>query len=201
MSVSLRPGKRALSVARTLHIYVSMALLLLMLFFAFTGITLNHPDWFGASNAMREETEQPLPDFLLPVEADSADWQEAAAHWLASEWQASRQQVEVSEDELLLVQKGPGRYRSVVLDTEAAVVVAESLDYGLVALLNDLHKGRNSGAVWSWVIDLSAVLMLLFSLTGAFLLLPQKRRLKRSLGYMTAVSSVSIAIYWLFIPT
>ncbi len=56
MSVSLRPGKRALSVARTLHIYVSMALLLLMLFFAFTGITLNHPDWFGASNAIREET-------------------------------------------------------------------------------------------------------------------------------------------------
>ncbi|WP_372872924.1 PepSY-associated TM helix domain-containing protein [Shewanella sp.] len=201
MSILFRPGKRLLSITRTLHIYVSMALLLLMLFFAFTGITLNHPDWFGASKALREETEQPLPDFLLPVEADSADWQEAAAHWLASEWQASRQQVEVSEDELLLVQKGPGRYRSVLLDTEAAVVVAECLDYGLMAVLNDLHKGRNSGAVWSWVIDLSAVLMLLFSLTGAFLLLPQKRRLKRSLGYMTLVSSVCIAIYWLFIPT
>lgn len=201
MSILFRPGKRLLSITRTLHIYVSMALLLLMLFFAFTGITLNHPDWFGASNALREKTEQPLPDFLLPVEADSADWQEAAAHWLASEWQASRQQVEVSEDELLLVQKGPGRYRSVLLDTEAAVVVAECLDYGLMAVLNDLHKGRNSGAVWSWVIDLSAVLMLLFSLTGAFLLLPQKRRLKRSLGYMTLVSSVCIAIYWLFIPT
>lgn len=201
MASLLRPGKRSLSLARTLHIYVSMALLLLMLFFAFTGITLNHPDWFGATSAERQEDEHPLPDFLLPVAADSSDWQEAAAHWLASEWQASRADIEVSEDELLLVQKGPGRYRSVVLDTEAARVFSESHDYGLIALLNDLHKGRNSGAVWSWVIDISAILMLLFSLTGAFLLLPQKRRLKRSLGYMTLVSSLCVAIYWLSIPS
>jgi len=24
---------------------------------------------------------------------------------------------------------------------------------GFVALMNDLHKGRDSGRVWSWVID------------------------------------------------
>ncbi|QYJ74577.1 PepSY-associated TM helix domain-containing protein [Shewanella sp. FJAT-52076] len=200
MSVSLRPSKKALSIARTLHVYVSMALLLLMLFFAFTGITLNHPDWFGASNASSHTESLALPDFLLPIAADDQDWQEAAAHWMASQWQGQRQQIEVSVDELVLVQKGPGRYRTILLDTEMAEVQVESLDYGLVAVLNDLHKGRNSGGIWSLVIDASAILMLLFSLTGAFLLLPQSRRLKRSLGYMGGVTAACVAIYWLSIP-
>lgn len=119
---------------------------------------------------------------------------------MASQWQGQRQQVEVSIDELVLIQKGPGRYRTVLLDTEMAQVQVESLDYGLVAVLNDLHKGRNSGGIWSLVIDASAILMLLFSLTGAFLLLPQSRRLKRSLGYMGGVTAACVAIYWLSIP-
>lgn len=200
MSVSLRPGKKALSVARTLHVYVSMALLLLMLFFALTGITLNHPDWFGASSADTQRDVTPLPAFLVPVEASSARWQDNAAHWMASNWQGNRAEVEISDDELVLVQKGPGRYRTITLLSEAQQVEIETLDYGLVAVLNDLHKGRSTGPVWSLVIDISALLMLIFSLTGAFLLLPQQRRLKRSLGYMTAVSASCLLIYFWFIP-
>ena len=38
--------------------------------------------------------------------------------------------------------------------------------FGLVAVINDLHKGCDSGSGWSVVIDLSAVLMVLVSLTG-----------------------------------
>ena len=32
---------------RWLHIYVSMFGLAAVLFFSVTGLTLNHPDWFG----------------------------------------------------------------------------------------------------------------------------------------------------------
>ena len=38
---------------------------------------------------------------------------------------------------------------------------------GFFAVLNDLHKGRDTGSAWARVIDLSAVLMTLVSLTGA----------------------------------
>ena len=41
---------------------------------------------------------------------------------------------------------------------------------GWVAVLNDLHKGRDSGRGWSVVIDVSAVLLTLVSLTGLLLL-------------------------------
>jgi len=48
---------------------------------------------------------------------------------------------------------------------------------GLAAVLNDLHKGRDSGKAWGWVIDASAVFMTFVSLTGIVLLLfLQKRR-------------------------
>ena len=32
---------------RTLHTYVTMFALILIVFFSFTGIVLNHPGWFG----------------------------------------------------------------------------------------------------------------------------------------------------------
>ncbi len=42
--------------------------------------------------------------------------------------------------------------------------------FSLVAVLNDLHKGRDTGKKWSAVIDFSAVLMTLVSLTGLTLI-------------------------------
>jgi hypothetical protein len=49
---------------------------------------------------------------------------------------------------------------------------------GLFAVLNDLHKGRDSGTAWGVLIDISAVLMTLVSLSGMLLIFfLQKKRL------------------------
>ena len=44
---------RVHTVLRWLHIYTSMVSLLVVLFFAATGVTLNHPDWLAT-----ERTEE-----------------------------------------------------------------------------------------------------------------------------------------------
>ena len=41
---------------------------------------------------------------------------------------------------------------------------------GAVAYLNDLHKGRNTGTVWFWFLDIFSVACVVFSLTGLWLL-------------------------------
>ena len=41
---------------------------------------------------------------------------------------------------------------------------------GLAALVNDLHKGRDTGGVWRAAIDVSAALLVFISLTGLVLL-------------------------------
>ena len=42
---------------RWLHIYVSMFSMAVVLFFSVTGLTLNHPDWFGAGAERVVEAE------------------------------------------------------------------------------------------------------------------------------------------------
>ncbi len=46
----------------------------------------------------------------------------------------------------------------------------ERTDRGWISYLNDLHKGRHTGAAWSWFIDIFAAAALVFSITGLFIL-------------------------------
>lgn len=41
---------------------------------------------------------------------------------------------------------------------------------GFAALINDLHKGRDTGGVWKAVIDIAAALLVVISFTGLILL-------------------------------
>lgn len=69
---------------------------------------------------------------------------------------------------------GPGYHAAVFIDIVERMVEIEATNYGLVAQLNDLHKGRNCGEVWKWFIDISAALVVVFVITGVCLLLPKK---------------------------
>ena len=71
---------------------------------------------------------------------------------------------------------------------------------GLAAILNDLHKGRDSGKAWGWVIDASAVFMTFVSVTGIVLLLfLQKRRFSGVMAFAVGAVLCSI-IYMLWTP-
>ena len=50
-----RPGikQKVAKAARWLHIYLSMVSFGIVLFFAVTGLTLNHPDWFASAMKTR----------------------------------------------------------------------------------------------------------------------------------------------------
>ena len=53
----------------------------------------------------------------------------------------------------------------------------EVTDRGWIAYLNDLHKGRHTGAAWSWFLDVFAVAAIVFCVSGLLLLqLHSKRR-------------------------
>ncbi|MGL6067306.1 MAG: PepSY-associated TM helix domain-containing protein, partial [Sediminibacterium sp.] len=69
---------------------------------------------------------------------------------------------------------------------------------GLIGFFNDLHKGRDTGKTWLWIIDISAILMTLISLTGLVLLLFLKKR--RNAGLLLAIVGLIVVIlfYWVF---
>ncbi len=78
-----------------------------------------------------------------------------------------------------------------------------NLDYqtgGVMSLIGDLHKGRHTGEAWSWVIDISAVLMIIFAITGLFILF-QNRKKRTSGLWLTLFGVVTpLVIYLVWVP-
>lgn len=172
---------------RLIHIYTSMLMLLIMLFFTVTGFTLNHRNWLPDAPPA-EVTELSLPQEFHQIEAwQATPFQQAerVRQWLQQHHGVRGNQVSFdwqSEELLLLVDvKRPGGYSMAEVLPEEGLVVLEHQFYGVTAVLNDLHMGRYSGWLWSVFIDLSALLMLLFTLTGLWLVIPQKKRRQRLL--------------------
>jgi hypothetical protein len=181
--------KWSANTSRWLHIYLSMISFAIVFFFAVTGITLNHPDWFGAGvsrtaalkgSLRREWLAGPAPAKLEIVESLRA------RHGVRGALSDFR----VEEAQLAVSFKGPGYAADAFVDRATGSYEMTVTTMGLVAVLNDLHKGRDTGAGWSWVIDISAALLVLVSVTGMWLLwFVQKRRVS---GYV--VSAVGLVV-------
>ena len=156
--------------------WISAAVCLVgMLLFAGTGITLNHAaDIKAEPKTISRDGE--VPANLLPVlksaEAAEGELPAAVRQWLSSEMKvkAPAGPVEWSPGEAYVALPGPGSDGWVTLDTETGAVAYERTDRGWIAYLNDLHKGRNTGAAWAWFIDIFAVACVVFSITGLLLL-------------------------------
>lgn len=157
--------------------WISAAVSLIgMLLFAITGVTLNHagqieaepkvvsrkatlpPDLLAVLAKGPEEGKRPLPVQLEPfldksVGADVAGRQ--------GEW---------SPEEVYIALARPGGDAWVSIDRETGAIEHEKTTRGVVSLLNDLHKGRNSGKAWSWFIDIFAGACVVFTVTGLVLL-------------------------------
>src|SRR5258708_35435698 len=87
---------------------------------------------------------------------------------------------EEEADQLRIVFKRPGfRAEATVVRADGRVTLSTE-ERGTAALLTDLHKGASAGNGWKWVIDGTAVLLGLGSLTGLILWISLPRR--RPLG-------------------
>lgn len=176
-----RAKKRAQARARFLREvvrwhWISAAICLIgMLLFAATGITLNHAGDIKAEPKTITR-DGALPAALLPAlktaEAGQGELPAATRRWLADEMdvKAPAGPVEWSPGEAYVALPGPGSDGWVTLDTETGAVAYERTDRGWIAYLNDLHKGRNTGAAWSWFIDIFSVGCIVFCVTGLLLL-------------------------------
>ena len=70
------------------------------------------------------------------------------------------------------------------------------LRLGFVAIINDLHKGRDAPGSWKWVIDVSAGLLVLVSITGLGIQLFQRKRRTRALVFAALGLVLTIVVVW-----
>lgn len=182
--------------------WISSALCLAgMLLFAVTGITLNHAGQIEARPSVHTLEEQ-MPDTLLaqldaPADALPVDvrrWLERTVgkrlDWRNLEW---------SDDELYLPLPRPGGDGWLSVDLDSGELLYEVTDRGWIAYFNDLHKGRHTGVLWSWFIDGFAVVCVVFSLTGLWLLVRQAGRQAWTWPLTLAGALIPLLVMLLFI--
>jgi uncharacterized protein len=192
-----RLGLRLAAFVRWLHTYLSMFGLAALLFFSLTGITLNHPRLFFDGVAASVEARGQL----------DADW--VGGGGSASDPRAAIRKLEVvehlrgahglrgalasfttDEDECVVTFKGPGYSADAFIRRSDGSYRVTEERRGVFAVLNDLHKGRDTGPVWSAVVDISAALTAMASVTGLLLLFYIKRR--RALGLLSALVGAAL---------
>ena len=167
--------RQAMILSRWLHIYLSMASFGILFFFAITGLTLNHADWF----AKQQHTVQirgSMDKKYLGKDVGRLEIVEQlrSAHGIHGAVKDFR----VEDTDCSVSFKGPGYAADVLIDRATGRYELTETRMGFFAVLNDLHKGRDSGDTWAVIIDISAVLMTLVSLTGLLLIFfLQKKRL------------------------
>ncbi|MGI1679864.1 MAG: PepSY-associated TM helix domain-containing protein [Cellvibrionaceae bacterium] len=196
------------SYSRVIHIYLSTCLFTLLILFCMTGIVLNHLDWLdGTSNDGSVEEVLTKEIFNTGASDEHQALSDISLNGikeiLNDKYQLSAvSAIEYDDDmgEIILDYKIPGGYASAVIDTNEKIMMIDYRQGSAWSIMGDLHKGRHSGVAWSWVIDISAALMVLFSLTGLIILFQNKKHRMKAFMFSVAGTTTPIVIYILFVP-
>jgi hypothetical protein len=174
-----------------------MASFAILLFFAVTGLTLNHQDWFNGQQTARQYHGVMQAKW---VNGEAAKLEIVKQLRRAHHIQAALSDFRVDDAQCEVSFKGPGYEADTFIDRQTGRYEVTETRQGFVAILNDLHKGRDSGKAWSIVVDLSALLMTLVSLTGFTLIFFLQKRRSWGLLLFAIGGLVFYLIYLFFVP-
>ena len=188
-------------ISRWLHIYLSMVSFAIVLFFAVTGLTLNHADWFTNTEKTIRSTGQMPHEWLHPSKGAEPAKLEIVEYLRSSnKLHGAVSDFHVEDNQVSVSFKAPGYTADAFIDRDTNHYDVVEVRNGFIAVINDLHKGRDTGKVWSGLIDASAILLTLVSLTGLLLLFFVYKRRTSGLILATAATAVCYLIYVRFVP-
>ncbi|WP_309573318.1 PepSY-associated TM helix domain-containing protein [Deinococcus sp.] len=202
VSTGARPARRARNsraqanvTLRWLHTYTSMISLLVVLFFALTGITLNHPDWVFGTSDVKSTLTGSMPSGW--IQNGAVNWLTVAETLRADQnlkGRAGETRFDGNEADIAFV--GPGYSADTVIDASTGKYTVNVLQQGGVAVMNDLHRGRDTGGAWKWVIDLSGGILAVVAFTGIGILLYLKKTRNQALTVMGIATVIVIGLAW-----
>jgi hypothetical protein len=193
--------KRTAAISRWLHIYLSMVSFVIILFFAVTGLTLNHADWFDGKEQVKKFTGQVQLKWVKVK--DTA----AIAKFEIVELLKHRHNIRgevsdfiIDDSQCSVTFKGPGYSADAFINRDNGEYKLTETSSGLVAVINDLHKGRDTGKKWSYLIDVAAIFMSLVSLTGIVMICFMKKKRLNSFILIAGGTLVCYLLYHFLVP-
>jgi hypothetical protein len=183
--------------SRVIHVYTSMIALVVVLFFAATGLTLNHPGWTFGDDPTTTTTSGTFP-FATELVAD--DGTAAGVDFLSiAEYVRDDYGVVGSVDSFdetngqgSIAFVNPGYRADLLFDVATGTFDLTVEQEGWVAVVNDLHKGRSTGGAWKWLIDVSAGFLIVVSVTGLVMQFFLKKR--RRSAFVAAGAGLAVVL-------
>lgn len=173
----------------------------ILLFFAVTGLTLNHTEWFADQqvtktfNGNLNTSWVKGKDSATIAKLDIVEFvrKQHSIGGAVSEFTTDEYQCAISFS-------GPGYSADVFVNREDGSYEISETTTGLFGIINDLHKGRDSGKAWKLLIDISAILMTIVSLSGLVMLFFLKKKRVAGILLMLIGTLVSLLVYMIWVP-
>jgi hypothetical protein len=179
-----------------LHIYISMAGFSLVLLFAITGLTLNHQDFgWGDPKLTSSQIDMPM-ELLTNPDRTAIGNQIRGALGIRSQMTDYHEDA----DQIQVTFAVPGRRSTVTIDRANGKAEVEAVNRGVLGKIDDLHKGFDSGPVWYWLIDITAVILTISSISGMITLLSLRARRRSGFVVGSLAVAMLIAIYFVWVP-
>jgi hypothetical protein len=182
---------------RLWHGYLSAFAFIALLFFAVTGVALNHPNWFGA----RAPRSPPVDFSITPSQVQALRTAQSPGE-LLMQIAAEKTTLygEFKDGALTMDQvftrlrgaRGSSDLRANLKDATVAVTVERATT---VALLNALHRGETAGAAWQAYIDIVGGILIVMSLAGYVIFLCMSTRVKTALTITGASILVTVVLF------
>ncbi|PCI58684.1 MAG: hypothetical protein COB34_04700 [Methylophilaceae bacterium] len=203
MRHSVQFKKQFFVISRWLHIYVAMTFFTLLLFFCVTGITLNHTDWFKDKSNTQIHTLTLPKNVLLTLQAEDTPELASTQAFIEAETKLANPRsidMDIDAGEISFDYPLPAGYAFITVYIASGKVEVEHKEGSLIMLLNDLHKGRHTGIAWSWVIDITAIAISIFSLTGLVILFQHSKKRNRGLIMVAMGFILPVIAYFIWVP-
>ena len=183
--------------SRLIHVYTSMAALLLVLFFGITGVTLNHPTWSIGDSNTTKTTNGELP--VEPVVDGVVDYLSVSE--FARNELGVKGQVEGFDSTGTMASiryRQPGYAADLTFSTSDGSYELVTDQQGMFwGIMNDLHKGRHAGSSWKWLIDAAGLMLVVISISGLVMQLFLRKRRTAALVVSAIGVLVLLVLIWI----
>jgi hypothetical protein len=180
-----------------------MPVLLLMLFFAITGVFLNHPDW-DTTRSHKQKMTVEAPSWLSNAQGWENNYQQHGLRllqWLDAhhDVRATKFSIEWDEYDRLLIMTLDSPAGNTVIETmvDEAEIDIDQRQLSTLAMLNNVHRAKHTTGFWLYLSDASAVAMVLFCLSGFWLVVINRLQRKPALVWFSGGSIFFVFVIYL----
>jgi hypothetical protein len=174
---------------------------IILLFFAITGITLNHTEWFADQQSTKNIKGIIEANWVTTKDTSKIPKLDIVEYLrLKHGIKGAVGEFSIDDYQCAISFNGPGYTADVFINRGDASYEVIETSTGIWGVLNDLHKGRDSGKTWAWLIDASALLIVLVSVTGLIMLFFLKKKRISGMLILVLGGLICYLIYRIFVP-